>query len=149
VLKDEKVARGMKAFRCVKMHPDHADVDPVTAGKGKEVPRMLVIEPTKMKVAVLEKGKLKASSLFKAMQKASGKVYKEKLKTVVSAHLKILTEQDQLQNAIKTLNAKIAREDDDKKQAKAKEEMEELKTELATLTETQKTLWKLTPKKSA
>ena len=34
VLKDEKVALGMKAFRTVKMHPDHAAVDPVTKGPG-------------------------------------------------------------------------------------------------------------------
>ena len=30
---------------------------------------------------------------------------KEKLKKVVSSHIKLLTEQDQLSNAIKTLNA--------------------------------------------
>ena len=149
ILKDENIALGMKAFRTVKMHPDHADVDPVTKGKGKEVPRMLVIEPTKMKVTVLEKGKLKASSLFKAMEKAAGKVYKEKLKSVVKSHIKLLTEQDQLANAVKTLDGKIAREDDEKKQAKAKEELAELKEELADVSKKQKALWKLTPKKKA
>ena len=149
VLKDEKVALGMKAFRTVKMHPDHADVDPITAGKGKELPRMLVIEPTKMKVTVLEKGKLKASTLFKAMEKAVGKVYKEKLKKVVNGHIKLLTEQDQHSNAIKTINAKIAREDDEKKQAKAKEELAEIKKELAEVGKKMKDLWKLTPKKAA
>jgi len=149
VLKDEKVALGMKAFRTVKMHPDYADVDPVTAGKGKDLPRMLVIEPTKMKVTVLEKGKLKASTLFKAMEKAVGKVYKEKLKKVVKGHIKLLTEQDQHSNAIKTINAKIAREDDEEKQAEAKEELAEIKKELAEVGKKMKELWKLTPKKTA
>ena len=149
ILKDEKVALGMKAFRTVKMHPDHADVDPVTAGKGKDVPRMLVIEPTKMKVTVVQGGKLKASGLFKAMEKAAGKAYKEKLKKVVTAHQKLLTEQDQFANAVKTLEAKIARMDDEKKQAKAKEELEEVRKELAEVAKKQKELWALTPKKTA
>ena len=149
ILKDEKVALGMKAFRTVKMHPDHADVDPVTKGKGKDLPRMLVIEPTKMKVTVIEGGKLKASSLFKAMERAAGKVYKEKLKKVVSEHQSLLTEQDQLSNAVKTLDAKIAREEDEKKQAKAKEELEEVRKELAEVAKKQKELWTLTPKKKS
>jgi hypothetical protein len=139
----------MKAFRTVKMHPDHADVDPVTAGKGKDLPRMLVIEPTKMKVTVIEGSKLKASGLFKAMEKAAGKVYKENLKKVVKTHQSLLTEQDQLSNAIKTLDAKIAREDDEKKQAQAKEELEGVRKELAEITRKQKELWTLTPKKTA
>jgi hypothetical protein len=149
ILKDENVALGMKAFRTVKMHPDHADVDPVTKGKGKDLPRMLVIEPTKMKVTVIEGGKLKASGLFKAMQKAAGKVYKENLKKIVKTHKSLLTEQDQLANAIKALDAKIARLEDEKKQAKAKEELEEVRKDLAAITKKQKDLWKLTPKKSA
>jgi hypothetical protein len=155
VLKDEKVALGMKAFKTVKMHPDHADVDPVTEGKGKEVPRMLVIEPTKMKVQVLEKGKLKASTLYKAMQKASNKVYKEKLDKIVKKHLKLLTEQDQLANAEKVLADKIGRlagEDGkkaEKELAKIKEEREEVKKELTEIAQKQKDLWKLTPKAKA
>ena len=155
VLKDEKVAIGMKAFKTVKMHPDHAAADPVTAGKGREVPRMLLIDPTKMKVTVLEKGKLKASGLFAAMKKVSGKVYKENLKKVVDSHIKMLNKQDQLANAMKTIDAKIARISGDsgksaeKEIEKVKGERDELKKEIAELNTEKKAIWKLTPKKKS
>ena len=152
VLKDEKVALAMKAFRTVKMHPDHADEDPVTAGEGKEVPRMLLIEPTKMKVTVLEKGKLKASTLYKAMQKTAGKVYKEKIDKIVKKHLKLLNEQDKLVNAIGVLAEKEGRLSDEegkkaeKELAKIKEEKAEVEEELKAIQQEQKDIWKLTLK---
>jgi outer membrane murein-binding lipoprotein Lpp len=155
VLKDEKVALGMKAFRTVKMHPDHADVDPVTKGKGKDVPRMLIIDPTKMKVTVLDKSKLKASALYSAMKKVAGKSYKEKLDKVVKTHLKLLTKQDQLANAEKTLAAKEARlagEDGksaEKELEKLKEERAELRKEIQDMAKEQKEIWKLTLKSKA
>lgn len=155
VLKDEKVALGMKAFRTVKMHPDHAEADPVTKGQGTDVPRMLLIEPTGLKVTALDKGKLKASNLYGEMKKVAGKVYKEKLDKVVKTHLKLLTKQDQLANAEKTLVAKEARlaaEEDkgaEKELAKVKEEREALQKEIKELAEEQKTLWALTIKTDA
>jgi hypothetical protein len=154
VLKDEKVALAMKAFRTVKMHPDHAAVDPVTKDQGKDVPRMLIIEPTTLKVTVLEKGKLKASGLYAGMKKVAAKVYKEKLDTLVKSHLKLLTEQDQLANAEKVLADKLARlgaEDnkDEKEIAELKAEREEVQKALKDMADRQRDLWKLTPKASA
>ncbi len=152
VLKDEKVSLGMKAFRTVKMHPDHAAVDPVTEGKGKDVPRMLIIDPISLKVTTIEKGKLKASALYSAMKKVSGKVYKEKLDKLVKAHLKLLTKQDRLANAEKVLSGKASRlSGEDGKKAerelkKVKEEHDEVKKELADLKKEQKELWALTLK---
>lgn len=152
VLKDEKVALGMKGFKTVKMHPDHVAASPLLKGEGKAVPRMLVIEPTKMRVQVLEKGKLKASSLYSAMKKASSKVYKEKLAKVVDAHLKLLTEQDQLANAAKVLDGKAQRlaDEDGKRAEKEREELkterEELSKKLAELKKEMQAIWKLTPK---
>jgi len=145
----------MKAFRTVKMHPDHAAVDPVTQGKGKDLPRMLVIDPIKLKVTVLDKGKLKASTLYSAMKKVAGKVYKESLDKVVKAHLRLLTEQDQLANASKTLAAKAERLSGDrgKKVEKKREEIEaeqaDLKKEIQELAQKQRALWQLTPKKKS
>jgi len=142
----------MKAFRTVKMHPDHADVDPVTAGKGRDVPRMLIIDPTNLKVTALDKGKLKASALYSAMKKASGKVYKQKLEKVVKSHIKLLTKQDQLANAEKVLSGKATRlagEDGrsaEKELAKVKEEHAEVKKELSEIKKQQKELWSLTLK---
>ena len=152
ILKDEKVALGMKAFRTVKMHPDDVDEDVVLEGKGKDVPRMLIVDPIKVKVTVLEKGKLKTSGLYGAMKKVSGKFYKEKLDKVVKTHLKLLTEQDQLANAEKVLTGKVARlkaEDGksaEKELEKTEKEHEEVKEELAALREKTKALWELTPK---
>ena len=154
VLKDEKIGLGMKAFRRVKMHPDDVENDELLAGKGKEVPRMLIIEPVKLKISVLEKGKLKTSKLYKSMQKASDKFYKQKLDKIVKAHLKLLTEQDQLANAEKTLQQKLGRlAGEDGKKAKkdlekAKAEMEKVREELAGIKSKAKELWTLTPKAS-
>ncbi len=152
MLKDEKVALGMKAFKTVKMHPDHAEIDPILAGKGKTVPRMLVVDPTKMKVTVLEKSKLKASALFSALKKVSGKVYKEKLDKVVKSHLKLLTEQDQLANAEKVLSEKVSRlgaegKKAEKELAEIKEEHKQVQADLKEIAKKQKDLWSLTPKK--
>ena len=155
MLKDEKLALGMKAFRTVKMHPDMIAEEPLLKDKGKEVPRMLVVDPLKLKVTVLEKKKLKTSSLYSAMKKVAGKVYKEKLDKVVKAHLKLLTEQDQLANAEKVLADKISRlsgeegKKAEKDLAEAKTEREEVKTQLKELAQKQKDMWKLTPKKKA
>ena len=152
MLKDEKVALGMKGFKTVKMHPDHAEIDPLLAGKGKTVPRMMIVDPTKMKVKVLEAKKLKASALFSAMKQASSKVYKEKLDKVVKSHLKLLGEQDRLVNAQKVLNDKATRlagEDGKKAEkdlAKVKEERAEVDAELAEVRKKVKELWTLTPK---
>ena len=152
MLKDEKVALGMKGFKTVKMHPDHVALDPLLKDEGKEVPRMLVIEPTQMKVKVLEKGKLKASTLYSAMKRASSKVYKEKLDSVVKSHIDMLTKQDQMANAQKVLDGKAARlaEKDGKKAekdlAELKKEREELLAELAELKKQMKDIWNLTPK---
>jgi hypothetical protein len=152
ILKDEMVALGMKAFKTVKMHPDHAELDPMLKGKGSALPRMLVIDPTKMKVTVLEKGKLKASNLFKAMQKVASKSYKENLKKLVKGHIKLLVEQDQLVNARKVLTDKAARlaSDDGKSAAKElvklKKETAEVAGKLAEVKKQSKALWTLTPK---
>ena len=143
-LKDEKIGLGMKAFRRIKMHPDDVSADEFLKGHGKAVPRMLVINPTNLKVKVLEKGKLKASTLFKAMQKVSDKFYKEKLKATVGTHLKLLTEQDQLANQEKVLNSKMARLGEGKKADKTKDELEKVREELAALRKKSKTLWNLT-----
>ena len=151
VLKDEKVALGMKAFRTVKMHPDDAAEDALLEGLGKDVPRMVLIEPVKMKTKVLEPKKLKTSTLFKAMKSIAGKFYKENLDKVVKKHLKLLTEQDKLANEEKVLNEQKSRlEEDEKAKAKKIEKrLAELAKEKAELLSNKAENWKLTPKKKA
>ena len=149
VLKDEKIGLGMKAFRRVKMHPDDVAADDFLKDHGKQVPRMLLIEPTKLKVTVLEKNKLKTSKLYSAMKSVSDKFFKQKLDKTVKAHLKLLTEQDQLANQQKTLQAKLARLGSDAKKRdieKVESEVETVREALAEIREKTKALWDFTPK---
>jgi hypothetical protein len=150
VLKIEKVALSTKAFRCVRMTPDQVDEDAILKDNGKTVPRVLLVEPVKMKIDVVETKDMKAGKLAKAMEKTSGKFWKERLKTVIGAHLKMLTKQDQLSNALKTLAAKEARyKDDEAKLKKVAAEIKETNEELAELKKAQVELWKLTPKNTS
>ena len=147
VLADEKCALGVQAFRCVKMTPSQVDEDPILADHGKSVPRVLVVEPTKVKIKVLETKDLKASKLFKSMKKVAGKFWKEKLDKVVKEHLGLLTEQDQLVNAAKTLADKEKRYAEDKsKLKKVKAEQKEIAEQLAEIRKQTVELWKLTRK---
>lgn len=150
VLADEKVALGVRAFHCVKMTPDQIDADAILADNGKGTPRVLLVEPTKMKIKVLEAKSLKASKLFKGMKSVAGKFFKEKLDTVVKSHLKLLTEQDQLANAQKTLAEKESRVAEDKKKVEeVRKEIKEITEKQAELRKQQIEIWKLTPKKKA
>ncbi len=150
VLKDEKVALGVRAFRCVKMTPAQVEEDAILAGAGKDTPRVLVIDPIKVKIKVLESKDLKASKLFKAMKSVSNKFWKQKLDKVVKEHISMLTEQDQLANADKTLADKEERAaDDEAKLKKVKAERKEVNEQLKDLLVKQRDLWKLTPKHTA
>ncbi len=148
MLKDEKVALGMKAFRTVKMAPDHVELEPMIAEKGKTTPRMVFVEPTKMKVSVLEAKKIKAGALYKQMKKVASVFYKEKLDKVVKTHLKILTEQDKMANEERNLNEKKGRLDDNDnaKAKKIEKELAELREAKSELRKKKTELWKLTPK---
>ena len=129
------------------MTPAQVEADPLLAEEGKTTPRVLVVDPVKLKVKVLETKDLKASKLFKAMKSTSNKFWKEKLDKVVKEHMNILTEQDQLANAEKTLADKAARvADDEKKLEEVKEERAEIAKQLEELAKRQVELWKLTPK---
>lgn len=151
VFKSEKVGLAVKAFRTVQIAPEDANEDGLIREKGKTVPRLLVIDPVKEKITVLEKGKLKAGTLFKELKRAAASSYKEKLDGIVKKHLKILTEQDQIENELKVLRGKIARLKEEG--AKAKPKLKKAEKELAGVQEEKKelkgreaALWKLTPK---
>ena len=151
VLKDEKVALGMKAFRTLKMHPDDVENDPLLKDEGKGVPRMIFIEPTKMKFRILEPKKVKASALFSAMKKTAKGFWKESLEKVVKSHLKLMVEQDKLANEIKTLEAKKGRldEDEERKAKEIADEIADAQKRRGELRVKKTDLWKLTPKKTA
>jgi len=146
VLKDEKVALGMKAFRTLRMHPDDVDADPILKERGKGVPRMIFIEPNKMKFQILEPKKVKASALFSAMKKTAKGFWKESLATVVKSHQKLMVDQDKLANEIKTLEDKKGRldEDEDRKAKEIEEEIAEAQARRTELRTKKTDLWKLT-----
>ena len=147
VLKNDKVALGSKAFHLFRMTPEQVSEDELLKDEGKTVPRLVFIEPVKMKTSVVESKDLKASKVYKAMKSMSGKFWKQKLDSIVKKHLKMLQEQDNLSNTIKTLQGKLERAKDDASKAKKVEkELEEVNETLSELAKAQGELWKLTPK---
>jgi uncharacterized membrane protein YccC len=147
VLKNEKIALALKAFRTVKMTSADADADPLLAGKGREVPRMLLVEPADGKVTVIEKGRLSTGGFFTGLQTVSGRYWAERLDRVVKEHLSMLTKQDQLANEEKVLTDKVQREEGDTPKArKLKEELDALRKAREEIAAKQVELWKLTPR---
>jgi hypothetical protein len=151
VFKKENVALGMKAFRTVKMLPSDVEKDPLLKDQGTEVPRLLIYDPVKSKVTVLEKNKLTAAALFAAMKKVADPVFGIDLDKRVKDHLKLLTERDQLANREKVITDKETRlaEDADKNAKDIKElqkDREEVTKQLQELATKEDGMWKLTPK---
>ena len=146
-LKNDKVALGTRAFRCLRMTPEEVLEEPVLADAGKTVPRLVFLDPVKMKTKVVETKDLKASKVFKTMKSSAASFWKEKLDGLVKKHLKLLTEQDGIVNAQKTLAGKQARaEEGSAKAKKIDAELAELEQELEDVTKAQVELWKLTAK---
>jgi len=147
VLKNDKVALGAKAFHLFKMTPEQVAEDALLKDEGNTVPRLVFVEPIKMKTSVVEAKNLKASKVYKAMKSMAGKFWKQKLDGVVKKHLKMLQEQDNLANAQNTLKGKLQRaKDDASKTKKVEKELEEVNERLDELAKEQAELWKLTPK---
>lgn len=154
-LKAEKVALGLKAFRTVRLDSTQAAADPLLAEAGKDVPRLILIDPTEpTKATVLAKSRLSASAVYAALESASGRFYVEKLDKVVKSHLDLLCEQDQLVNKQKTLAADLERAGAkdgakaEKAAAEVKAELEQVRQALDKLAGAARDLWKLTPKSS-
>lgn len=150
--KSEKVALALKAFRTVRMDSSQVAADPLLAGQGDEVPRLLLVQPGEAKVVVLEKARLAASAVYNALEDASERAYEQRLDKVVKAHLALLTDQDQLAGKEKTLREKQARLADEepakarKDLAEVAQELEQLRKEQQALRERREQLWKLTPR---
>ena len=155
VFKNEKIGLAMKAFAAVRIAPENAEEDLILGGHGKTVPRVLVVDPVKERVKVIEEKKIKVSSVYKAMKGVAGKFYKEKLDKLVKGHLKILNERDKLHNEEKVLRENEERLADEKgakaekDMKKIKGELEEVRTAIKELDDKQTELWTLTPKKAA
>ncbi len=130
VFKNEKVALGVKAFRTVSMSPESVAQDPILAGAGHEVPRLLIVDPVKRAVTVLEKAKLRPGLLYGEMRSVVGHCYEDGLDAVVKAHLRLLTERDQLANQEKVLREKAARLADETG-AKAERDGQEVAAQIA------------------
>ena len=132
VFKNEKIGLAMKAFRAVRMSPENAEKDPILGREGKTVPRMMIVDPAKGDVIVLEESKIKTSSLYKAMKTVADRFYKEKIDALVKDHLKILGDHDKLAGEEKILREKETRltEEGDK----SEKDLAELKKAIEALT---------------
>ncbi|MFM8979810.1 MAG: hypothetical protein ACKOSS_05040 [Planctomycetia bacterium] len=148
----EKVALALKAFRTVRMDRAQVAADPLLAGQGDEVPRLLLVTPGESKVVVLEKSRLAASAVYKALEDASDRCHEQRLDKVVKAHLALLTDQDQLAGREKTLRdrqARLAGEEPAKVRRELAEVaagLEALRQEQHDLRQRRAALWELTPK---
>jgi len=113
VLRDEKVAIGMKMFNLVKMdgsrvdddHPYHKILG------GRELPRMVVVGSDGHKVGSLE-GNIPPSKLFGLMKRAASKTYKHPIEKFVKEYQKVLTEIDKVEAAKTALATKRAASND-------------------------------------
>jgi hypothetical protein len=150
VFKNDKVALAAKAFRSVRMTPEDAELDPLLKGKGKELPRVLVID-TERKVTVLEKSKLGAGPVFDAMKKVVRETWKEDVDAKVKAQLKILNETDKLAAEEQQLTEKEGRltSDDKKDLEEIKKERAEIRTKREALVKETRELWAFVSKKPA
>jgi hypothetical protein len=150
VFKKENVALGLKAFRTVRMTAADAEKEPLLAGKGSEVPRILLVDASK-KVTTLEKNKLSCGGVFTAMKKTASSFYEQDLDALVKDHLKLLTDLDKAAAQDKTLAEKEERLTAEgakgkKDLAEVQKEREEIRARLDTLREKQAQIWKLTAK---
>ena len=152
VFKNEKIGLAMKAFRTVKISPDDIQDDALLAEEGKTIPRLILVDPVKEKVKVLEAKKIKVGALYTAMKSVSKNFWKENLDKTVKKHLKMLNERDKVHNEMKNLldkEGRLAGEDSAKAKRELKElakEKEELEKLIEELTENERKLWKLTHK---
>jgi ABC-type phosphate/phosphonate transport system substrate-binding protein len=153
VFKSDKVALAAKAFRSVRVSAEDAELDPLLKGKGKETPRVLVID-TERKVTVLEKSKLTAGGVFDAMKKVVRDTWNEDVEAKVKAQLKILNETDKLAAEEQQLSEKEGRissdkEGDKKDLEEIKKERAEIRTKREELVKETKDLWAFVSKKPA
>lgn len=135
VLQDFKVAAARNAFRCLKMTPEDVENDPVLAGHGEAVSRLLVVDRDWGKIEVIEGKDLSSKKLYTAMKRAANRAYKTKLDKNVKGLLKLLNEFNKINNARKILDEKEKRLGDEiskaeaKKIAKEREELAEAQKE--------------------
>jgi hypothetical protein len=132
VLKDENVALGARLFRSVKIKGDRISKEHPhwrTLG-GKSLPRLVVVDTSGKKVGGLEGNDLtSASKLFKLMQKASAKTYRNDLEKVVKESRSLLDDMDRIE-------AKLAQVAEQRKSASGakdralEQEQSELTTEM-------------------
>jgi len=146
VFSTEKICSGMRAFMPLRMAAVHAGDDPLISEHGEKVPRVLVIDPVKERIAVLEGNRVRAGVLFKEMARASKRVWKENLTRTVKAHAKLLVKRDTLHDLLTVAKQRLERAEDEKERADIEADAQELEIELENLRVKERALWLLTRK---
>ena len=143
---NERICSGMRAFQALRMTALDAGRDPFVAEQGEDVPRLLVIDPVEERIVVLEGNRLRASALFKAMDQASKRVWKERLDRTVKSHLKLLVSRDRFHDLLTVAQERLEREDDARDRAAVEAEIQALEQRLTDLRVEETTIWTLTRK---
>ena len=143
---EEKVALASRAFRCVRMTPEDAAREPLLADTGEAFPRLVVLDPARNDVKVLDKERdLGPRPVYAAMRKIADRFYE-------GARVDKLVKQNQkLLAALDKLAPDIFKTGEDRSEAEAKgdegkarrlaAELEKLEAERAGLLEEQARLW--------
>jgi hypothetical protein len=105
VFDDERVALGLRAFRAVRMTPEDAGRDPWVSKAGKDAVRLVVASADGSRTKALERGKVSADGLWKALQAEAGAAYEADLAEVVGRARDLLAEFDRVAEARKALDA--------------------------------------------
>lgn len=145
VFADLWVALGAKAFCCIRLTPEEAAEDALVSGRGRAVPRVLVADPVKHRVRVLEHHRVGARALYPLLRSTSDRFYEGKLDRRVRAHRDLLDERDRLYAKACRLRAK---QDGASLSSGEESELSRLEHALSDLSSREATLWELTPRAS-
>lgn len=109
VLQDERVAYGARAFTAVRMSPEEVAGDPLLAKAGKELPRFLVVSADFKNVAVFERDRLSASTLWTSMKTTCDRFYAKSVEGAVKGMKDLVLELDKIEGERKQLGEKLDR----------------------------------------
>jgi hypothetical protein len=120
VFRNEQLGIGAKFFRCIKISPNHAMQDRLLKDAGRYTPRIIFLKRDYTVSAVMQKTKLSAGKMLKAMKLIVKAEYVNKFDKMVRGYGKLLNERDRLESKKSQLADARARLQDKPSASKAK-----------------------------
>jgi hypothetical protein len=96
VLKDERIALGLRAFRPVRITPEDAAKDPLLAGAGKAPLRLVVVSADATRATPLERGKVAVAAVWEALRAEADRTWEQDLAATVGKARDLLGEYDRI-----------------------------------------------------